>query len=110
MATEQWLHAYARLRIVELSEACGLTTEVLRELVDFGVLAPCDPAATEWDFTADCLPALRAAARLGADFELETHVLALVISYLRRIEELESQVQALVAQLPTKAGNADGRR
>jgi chaperone modulatory protein CbpM len=102
MATEQWLHATARLRIVELSEASGLTTEVLRELVEFGVLAPCDPAAPEWDFTGDCLPALRAAARLGADFELETHVLALVLSYLRRIEELESQVQALAAQVPRK--------
>ena len=102
MATEQWLHATARLRIVELSEASGLTTEVLRELVDFGVLAPCDPAAGEWDFTGDCVPALRAAARLGADFELETHALALVLSYLRRIEELEAQVQALAAQLPRK--------
>lgn len=102
MVTEQWLHAQARLRIVEVSEACGLTAEVLRELVDFGVIAPCDPTATEWDFTADCLPALRAAARLGADFELETHALALVLSYLRRIEELESQLQAVVAQMPRK--------
>jgi chaperone modulatory protein CbpM len=103
MASEQWLHATARLRIVELSEASGLEIDVLRELVDFGVLAPCDPTATEWDFTGDCVPALRAAARLGADFDLETHTLALVLSYLRRIEELESQIQALVAQLPTKA-------
>lgn len=98
MATEQWLHAQARLRIVELSEVCGLPTEVLRELVDFGVLAPCDPTATEWDFTADCLPALRTAARLGADFELETHVLALVISYLRRIDDLEAQLRLLQAE------------
>ena len=110
MASEQWLHATARLRIVELSEVSGLTTEVLRELVDFGVLAPCDPTATEWDFTGDCVPALRAAARLGADFELETHALALVLTYLRRIEALESQIQALAALLPAKAGSADGRR
>jgi hypothetical protein len=102
MASEQWLHATARLRIVELSEVSGLTTEVLRDLVDFGVLVPCDPTSTEWDFTGDCVPALRAAARLRADFELETHALALVLSYLRRIEELESRVQALVAQMPRK--------
>lgn len=98
MVTEQWLHAQARLRIVEVSEACGLTTDVLRELVDFGVITPCDPTATEWDFAADCLPALRAAARLGADFELETHALALVLSYLRRIEELEAQVRLMRAE------------
>lgn len=100
MATEQWLHAHARLRIVELSEASGLPTEVLRELVDFGVLSPCDPDSAEWDFAGDCVPALRTAARLGADFELETHALALVLSYLRRIEELEAQLRALMAQMP----------
>jgi hypothetical protein len=98
MVTEQWLHAQARLRIVELSEASGLTTEVLRELVDFGVLAPCDPTSTEWDFTGDCVPALRAAARLRTDFELETHAVALVLSYLRRIEELEAQVRLMRAE------------
>lgn len=93
-----WLHARARLRLVELSDACGLTQEVLRDLVELGVLEPADAAAME--FAADCLPTLRAAARLRADFELETHALALVLSYLQRIEELESQVQALAAQLP----------
>lgn len=95
-----WLHARARLRLVELSGACGLTQEVLRDLVEFGVLEPADAEAME--FAADCLPSLRAAARLRADFELETHALALVLSYLRRIEELESRVQALVAQMPRK--------
>jgi len=103
MASDQgavWLHAQARLRLVELSDACGLTQEVLRDLVELGVLEPADAAAME--FAADCLPTLRAAARLRADFEPETHALALVVSYLRRIAELESQVQALVAQLPTK--------
>jgi chaperone modulatory protein CbpM len=97
-----WLHAQARFRLVDLSDACGLPQEVLRELVEFGVLAPTDPSSPEWDFAADCVPSLRAAARLGADFELETHALALVLSYLRRIEELEAQVQALVAQLPKR--------
>jgi hypothetical protein len=102
MASDQgvWLHARARLRLVELSDACGLTQEVLRDLVEFGVLEPADAAAME--FAADCLPSLRTAARLRADFELETHALALVLSYLRRIEELESRVQALVAQMPRK--------
>lgn len=98
-----WLHAQAHFRLHDLSDACGLPQEVLRELVELGVLAPTDPSASEWDFAADCIPALRAVARLGADFELETHALALVLSYLRRIEELEAQVQALVAQLPRKS-------
>jgi chaperone modulatory protein CbpM len=101
MAGEQdvvWLHAHARLRLVDLSDACGLTQEVLRDLVEFGVIEPADAAAME--FAADCLPTLRAAARLRADFELETHALALVVSYLRRIEELEARVQALAARLP----------
>ena len=93
-----WLHGERRIRLVELSDACGMPQALLRELVEFGALSPVDSAASE--FAADCLPTLRAAARLAADFELETHAVALVLSYLKRIERLEGELRALRAKHP----------
>lgn len=104
MAHEQedalWLHAERRVTIVELAEFSGLPEDVLRELVDYGALAPADPAAGELAFDARCVATVRAAARLSNDLELETRALALVVSFLERIEELEARVRELSAKLP----------
>jgi len=41
---------------------------------------------------------VRKAARLCGDLELETSAMALVVSFLERIQELEAQVRRLRAQ------------
>ena len=102
MATDRddalWLHTQRQLTIVELSETCGLPQDLLRDLVEYGALSPADPQAPEWAFSARYVASLRTAARLGSDLELETPVLALVLSFLERIERLESEVRHLSAQ------------
>ena len=95
-----WLHAEHRITLVELSECCGLREEVLRELVEYGALSPRDPGAPEPHFDARSVASVRAAARLANDLELETPVLALVISVLERIDALESRLRELNAKLP----------
>ena len=104
MAHEQedtmWLHAEHRVTLVELAQCSGLAEDVLRELVDYGALAPADPSAVELRFNARCVASVRAAARLSNDLELETPVLALVISFLERIETLEARLRELDAKLP----------
>ncbi len=103
MATDRdealWLHAQRQLTIVEFSEACGLPQELLRDLVEYGALSPADPQAAQWAFSARYVTSVRTAARLGKDLELETPVLALVLSFLERIENLEGEVRHLSAQL-----------
>ena len=74
-----WLYAERRVSMDELAEISGLPGEVLKELVDYG--------------------ALRAAARLRQDLELETPALALAISFLERIQSLESELRYLEARL-----------
>ncbi len=93
----QWLHAQVQVTIVELAQSAGLPEEVLRELVEYGALAPADPRAPEWCFGADCVGRLRAAARLRMDLELDTPMVALVLSFLERIQGLESRVRHLEA-------------
>ena len=103
MATENedalWLHSQRQVSIVELAQSSGLTETTVRELVEYGALAPADPQAREWAFSADCLVRVRTAARLSTDLELETHALALVLAFLERINRLEGEVRNLQAQL-----------
>lgn len=97
-----WLHEYREISMIELADVSGLTTAELRELVEFGALAPCDMNAEDWRFTADCVVRVRTAARLCHDLELETAALALVLSFLERIEDLEAQVRKLNAASPRR--------
>jgi chaperone modulatory protein CbpM len=93
-----WLHSRHQLTLIELAECSGLSEEEVRELVEYGALAPADAASAEWTFAAACVSRVRTAARLRNDLELETRALALVLRFLERIEALESQVRELNAK------------
>ena len=95
-----WLDEAGSVTLVELSECSGLTESELRDLVESGALEPVDPEAAQWTFAARCISSARAARRLRSDFELDTHGLALVLSLLERVQELENALQRLNARLP----------
>ena len=97
-----WLTEDCELSFSELVEISGLSESELRELVEHGAIAPLDPGAPQWRFTGRCLVTVRAALRLRADFELEPHGVALAISLLDRIGELEAEIAGLRAQLPRR--------
>jgi chaperone modulatory protein CbpM len=95
-----WLHERTSVTIVELEQTSGLPRDLLRDLVDMGALEPLDASAAEWKFAADCVARLRRGAQLYRDLELEASALALALSFMERIEELEERLRALDAQLP----------
>ena len=95
-----WLDERGAVTLVELSECSGLTESELRDLVELGALEPADPDAAEPSFAARCISAARAAGRLRRDFELDSQGLALVLSLLERVQELESALQRLNARIP----------
>ncbi len=97
-----WLTENLRFSIAELAELAGLTEVELRELTDYGAISPVDPGAQEWTFTATCLTTVRAAGRLRASFELEPHGVALVLTLLERIRDLEGELSKLRAQMPRR--------
>ena len=80
-----WLTEECEFSISQLAQITGLTEGELREFVDYGAIAPFDPAAPQWSFTGRSLVTVRAACRLRSDFELEPHGVALVVSLLDRI-------------------------
>ncbi|HKV95910.1 MAG TPA: chaperone modulator CbpM [Gammaproteobacteria bacterium] len=95
----QWLNARPDLPLHEFVRTSGLTEADLRYLVDIGVLAPLDPQAPAWSFGADCLPLARAAGRLYRDLDLDGPGLAVALTLLERIHELETRVRELDARL-----------
>ena len=97
-----WLTENLRFSLAELAEVAGVPEAELRELADYGAIAPVDPGASQWVFTATCLTTVRAAGRLRASFELEPHGVALVMSLLERIRDLEAELAALRAQMPRR--------
>ncbi len=93
-----WLHAGHEITLIELAQTAGLSETVVRELVEYGAIAPCSGEAAQWHFSAECVARVRTAARLGHDLELETSTLALVLAFLERIERLEDEVRRLAAE------------
>ena len=97
-----WLDAGHAFSIAELVQCSGLSEAELRELVDYGALAPINPQAAEWTFSGDILVTVQAAGRLRADLELDLQALALALTLIQRIRELEVQLGDLRAQLPRR--------
>src|SRR5262245_33625723 len=97
-----WLDERRTVSLTELAELSGLSVAEVGELMEYQALVPCDTGAAEATFTADCVVTARAACRLRADFDLETSGLALVLTLLERIRDLEGQVRSLDAQRPRR--------
>jgi chaperone modulatory protein CbpM len=97
-----WLQEHYEFSLEELCELSGLSEAELRELVDYGVLAPTDPDARQWTFSADRLLVARSARRLRKDFELDPQGVALVVTLLDRVRDLEAELRDLRAKLPRR--------
>ena len=95
-----WLDERGTVTLVELAACSGLSESELRDLVDLGALEPLDSDASDWSFGANCIVAARAASRLRKDFDLDTQGLAIVLSLLERVQELEMDLQRMQARLP----------
>ena len=102
-AEAQWLTGECEFSLTELVELSGSSVEELRELVEYGAITPVNPESPQWVFPGQCLPTVRAACRLRLSFDLEPHGVALVISLLDRIHDLEARLDSLRAQLPRRA-------
>ena len=97
-----WLDQHHVLSLQELAELSGLSEAELRELVDCGAIVPLDPGAAERVFHARCIVVARTACRLRDDFELDSRGLALALTLLDRVHDLEAQLANLRAQLPRR--------
>lgn len=99
-----WLEEHEVMTETELIEASGLSEAEFEELMECGVLAPEASSAEPRTFAARSVTVARTARRLRKDFGLSADGLALAMTLLQRIRDLETQVERLRAQLPGRTG------
>jgi hypothetical protein len=97
-----WVEAQREVSIESLARASGLTRAELAALVELGALTPIDPDAKEWLFAGQCAMGLRTAGRLRRAFDLEPDALALTLSLVERIRELQEELRRLRVVLPRR--------
>lgn len=95
-----WLDHATECSLADLAAQSGLSEAEVRELIDYGVLAPLDPRAAPQRFRASCVVVVRTAYRLRRDFDLDPPALAFALSLLERVRDLETEVRELRALLP----------
>ena len=98
-----WVDERGEISFAALESESGLSTEDLRELVEYGALTPKDPEAAEWRFERRCIKALKTAGRLRRDFDLEPHALALAMALMERIHGLENELHNLRVVVPHRS-------
>jgi chaperone modulatory protein CbpM len=98
-----WLDDRLEFSFAELARFSGLSEAELRELVDYGALVPNNPQEAEWSFSGDIVVTVQAAGRLRADLELDPQAIALALTLINRIRDLEAQLSNLRAQLPRRS-------
>lgn len=89
----------------DLLGASGLAMELLVELVEYGVFEPAHASEralvpAQWRVTSRALFVARRASRLHVDFGLDAAGIALALSLMDRIEDLERRLHDLQCQLP----------
>lgn len=93
-----WPEEHRRIPLRELADLSGLSEAEVVALVEYGALAPAGTTAEQWVFSVSSISVARAARRLGEEFALEPHAVALLLAYLDRIRELEAQLRAVQAR------------
>jgi len=95
-----WLTEDTQFSLAQLAELARIPESEVRELVDYGAVTPVDPESSPWIFNGKCLLTIRTASRLRVSFDLEPHGVALIVSLLERIHDLETELGSLRAQFP----------
>lgn len=96
-----WMTEHTLVTLEELAALSGLPEALLSELVECGALSPASAQGVR-TFSARCVVSMRTAGRLRNDFELDANALALVLSFVERIQALESELHVARAQIPRR--------
>ncbi|WP_417436808.1 chaperone modulator CbpM [Idiomarina abyssalis] len=85
----------------EVCERCGAHTEIVVEMVEYGIVEPVEQAsASVWYFNTQAVVRLQRAQRLMNELELNLAGVALSLELLDEIDELKNHIGALKTQLP----------
>lgn len=92
-----WLNDQGVCSARYLVEVSGLSNEELDDLIENGVIVPVDDNAQPKSFQLRYVVTANMARRLRDDFELDRHGVALALTLMRRIDELEAELNSVRA-------------
>ncbi|MEX2495679.1 MAG: chaperone modulator CbpM [Woeseia sp.] len=75
----------------ELSDACGVQTELVIEMVEEGVIEPAAQLEREWQFHGESLVRAQRALRLVRDLEVNWPGAALALDLLEELDRLQNR-------------------
>lgn len=84
--------------LAEVCERTSLSREVIRELVDLGLVVP-DGRWGEWYFPDPALARLQRASRLRHELELDWAGVAVALDLMEEVQQLRREVDSLKKQL-----------
>jgi len=87
-----WLNTSDTCSFDHVVEISGLSKDELLDLIQTGAIEPSSRDRDNYVFHTQCIAVARTARRLRDDFELNSQGLALALSLLRRIDELEAEL------------------
>lgn len=87
------------LNLEELCRATRLSSEVIVEIVEQGIIEPLGSAPGSWQFDAQMVTITRKALRLHRDFDVDWPGIALALSLIDELEELRNRNKTLEQRL-----------
>ncbi|CAI0966533.1 chaperone modulator CbpM [Serratia ficaria] len=85
--------------LVELCQRVDLSQDELIEIVELGVIVPLQPEQPSWEFDYPALSHLRRARRLRAELDLDWPGIAMALTLLDRVDDLQKENRQLRRQL-----------
>jgi chaperone modulatory protein CbpM len=83
------------LTLEDMCEYCGVSVEIVREMVDEGVLEPLATVSSGMQFPARALQRLQTALRLQRDLDINLAGVALALDLLQEIRTLRTRLRVL---------------
>ncbi|CAH2810505.1 MAG: hypothetical protein CBARDMAM_6065 [uncultured Caballeronia sp.] len=99
MSESVWLNDVDVCQVEYLAEVSGLSIEEIEDLIDTGIIEPVNTSAPPRMFQLRYVVTVKTARWLRDDFEIDQRGLALALSLLQRIDELQAEIHATKARL-----------
>jgi len=88
-----------RLSIDQLSQATTLSSEMIIEIVEQGIIDPIGESPEHWCFTSQTVAVAKRAFRLHKDLEIDWSGIALAISLIDELQQLREENRQLQRRL-----------
>lgn len=86
---------HVTITLHDMCQHCGVSADVIIEMVEYGIVDPIGEAQEEWNFQAAALQRLQTALRLQHDLGVNLEGVGLIIDLLEEVRVLRERVALL---------------